>query len=55
MLQILGRVKRRLDVSLAMKIIVLMAWCIWTTRNDYWIFNNAHPTVQDCKLKKVPH
>jgi len=43
-------IKRRLGVSFALEIIMLMAWCIWTTRND-WIFSNMHPTVQNCKTR----
>ncbi|KAG2576649.1 hypothetical protein PVAP13_6NG056066 [Panicum virgatum] len=43
-------IRRRLNVSYALEIIILMVWSIWTTRND-WVFNNIHPTVQDCKRR----
>ncbi|KAF8670548.1 hypothetical protein HU200_050574 [Digitaria exilis] len=33
-----------------MEIIVLMTLSIWMTRNDR-MFNNCHPSVQDCKRK----
>ena len=49
-LAIFKAIRRRLGVSFALEIIVLMAWSIWTTRND-WIFNNVHPTIQGCKRK----
>jgi len=49
-LQIFKFIRRRLGVSFALEIIMLMAWRIWTIRND-WIFNNVHPTVQDCKRR----
>jgi hypothetical protein len=35
-----------------MEILILMAWCIWTIRND-WIFNETDPSVQRCKEKFV--
>jgi hypothetical protein len=35
-----------------MEIIILMAWSIWTTRND-WIFNNIDPSVENCKQKFI--
>jgi hypothetical protein len=33
-----------------MDVIILMAWSIWLTRND-WMFNGIHPTVEDCRRK----
>lgn len=50
MMEIFKRIRTRLNVSFALEIIVLMVWSTWTMRND-WIFNNVHPTVQDCKRK----
>jgi hypothetical protein len=32
--------------------VILMAWSIWTIRND-WIFNNEDPTLDKCKRKFV--
>jgi len=31
-----------------MEVIIIMAWCIWTQRNN-WLFNSIPPTVQGCK------
>ncbi|TVU13198.1 hypothetical protein EJB05_40731, partial [Eragrostis curvula] len=44
------RLKQQLPVPFYMEIIILMAWSIWTTRND-WIFNGKDPTIQACKDK----
>jgi hypothetical protein len=44
--------RRQLQVSFFMEILILMAWCIWTIRND-WIFNEIDPLVQRCKEKFV--
>jgi hypothetical protein len=41
-------IKRRLRVPFAMKIIILMYWCIWLERN-VWIFNEIDPSVHKCK------
>jgi hypothetical protein len=49
-LQIIHLIKGKLAVPFFMEIIILMAWSIWTTRND-WIFNDVAPQVQDCKRK----
>jgi hypothetical protein len=35
-----------------MEIIILMAWSIWKTRNE-WIFNNNDPSVHGCKQKFI--
>jgi hypothetical protein len=35
-----------------MEIIILMAWSIWNTRND-WIFSELDPSVQRCRDKFV--
>jgi hypothetical protein len=35
-----------------MEIIILMAWSIWNTRND-WIFSGLDPSVQQCRDKFV--
>jgi hypothetical protein len=47
MLKIFRRIKRRLNVPFALEIMVLMAWSIWTTRNDR-IFNY----IQQYKIAK---
>jgi hypothetical protein len=49
-LQIIHLIKGKLAVPFFMEIIILMAWSIWTSRND-WIFNDVAPQVQDCKRK----
>jgi hypothetical protein len=41
-------IKRLLNVSFAMEIIILMCWCIWSERNA-WIFNNEDPQIIGCK------
>jgi hypothetical protein len=41
-------IKRILRVSFAMKIIILMCWCIWSQRNA-WLFQNEDPQVFKCK------
>nr|TKW11048.1 hypothetical protein SEVIR_6G208600v2 [Setaria viridis] len=51
-LQILKRIKRQLNVSFAMEIIILMTWCIWTTRTDR-IFNDINPMIEDCRNKFI--
>jgi hypothetical protein len=48
--QIFKAIKDKLSVPFAMEIIILMAWSIWTTRND-WMFKNKDPQVQECKQK----
>jgi hypothetical protein len=35
-----------------MEIIILIAWSIWTTRND-WIFNEMDPSVERCRDKFI--
>jgi hypothetical protein len=49
---IFNRMRRQLQVSFFMEILILMAWSIWTTQND-WIFNEIDPSVQRCKEKFV--
>jgi hypothetical protein len=39
---------KSLKVPFDMEIIILMPWCIWTTRKD-WFFNNIYPTVEGCR------
>jgi hypothetical protein len=48
--QIFQQIRNKLEVPFAMEIIILMAWAIWVTRND-WIFNNINPTVESCRRK----
>jgi hypothetical protein len=43
-------IRRLLRVLLAMEIIIIMFWCIWTERND-WLFNNEDTQVAKCKEK----
>jgi hypothetical protein len=50
--QILYRIRRRLQVPFFMEVIILMSWCIWTTRNE-WIFRNIDPTVESCGAKFI--
>jgi hypothetical protein len=35
-----------------MEIIIIMAWSIWMTRND-WIFSNIDLSVERCKAKFI--
>jgi hypothetical protein len=51
-LHIFNNIRRKLQVSFFMEIIILMSWSIWTVRND-WIFNNLDPSIQRCKDKFV--
>ncbi|KAF8768972.1 hypothetical protein HU200_007064 [Digitaria exilis] len=44
--------RQHLGVPFFMEIIILMSWCIWTTRND-WIFRNLDPMVQNCKRRFI--
>jgi hypothetical protein len=44
------QIRDKLEVPFAMEIIILLAWAIWVTRND-WIFNNIIPTVESCRRK----
>jgi hypothetical protein len=41
-------IKRKLNSSFAMEIIILMCWSIWTKRNR-WVFDNLDPMVPNCK------
>ncbi|KAL6627690.1 hypothetical protein ACP70R_031416 [Stipagrostis hirtigluma subsp. patula] len=45
--QAISSIKRQLNVPFFMEIIVIMAWAIWMTRND-WLFNNQDPTIGRC-------
>jgi hypothetical protein len=47
-LQILERIKEDLALLFFMEIIILLAWSIWHTRNN-WIFNSLDPSVQCCR------
>jgi hypothetical protein len=51
-LHIINRIRRHLRVPFFMEIIILMAWSIWKTRNE-WIFNNNDPSVHGCKQKFI--
>lgn len=48
LMNISRQIKGQLPSPFYMEIIILMAWSIWTTRND-WIFQNVDPTLVDCK------
>ncbi|RLM97793.1 ML domain protein isoform X2 [Panicum miliaceum] len=48
LLNIFRQIKDKLQVPIYMEIIILMAWSIWTTRND-WIFKEIDPIVDSCK------
>ncbi|KAG2555792.1 hypothetical protein PVAP13_8NG032700 [Panicum virgatum] len=50
LLQIFEKIKRGLGVPFVLDIIILMAWSIWTMRND-WVFNYMDPSIQDCMRK----
>jgi hypothetical protein len=50
--QIINRIRINLGVPFFMEIIILMAWSIWKTRND-WIFNNIDPSVEDCRIRFI--
>jgi hypothetical protein len=41
------RIKRALNKSFAMEVIILMCWSIWTQRNG-WLFQNNDPSIQRC-------
>jgi hypothetical protein len=49
---IINRIRRLLNLPFFMEIIILMAWSIWNTRND-WIFSELDPSVQRCRDKFV--
>lgn len=49
---IFRQIKDRLAVPFYMEIMILMAWSIWTVRND-WLFKGIDPTVQQCKRKFI--
>lgn len=49
-MQIFRGIRRRLNVSFALEIIVLMSWSIMNSRNE-WIFNNVDPSITSCKRK----
>jgi hypothetical protein len=38
-----------LDVPFFMEIIILMAWSVWTVRND-WVFNNIDASAMQTKI-----
>lgn len=44
--------KKKLKVNFAIEIIIIMAWSIWNTRND-WIFEAEDPTVEKCRAKFI--
>jgi hypothetical protein len=44
-----SHLKRFLHVPFAMKIIMIMSWCIWKERND-WFFGNEDISVEHCML-----
>ena len=46
-MQIFRSFKRQLAISFYMEVIILIAWSIWTVRNN-WIFNDIDPTVLAC-------
>jgi hypothetical protein len=49
---IINRIRRHLGLPFFMEIIILMAWSIWTTRND-WIFSELDPSVERCRDKFI--
>ncbi|KAL6596864.1 hypothetical protein ACP70R_046998 [Stipagrostis hirtigluma subsp. patula] len=40
--------KEQLGVPFFMEVIIIMAWSIWTVRNN-WLFNNVDPSVERCR------
>jgi hypothetical protein len=42
------RLKRQLNMSGALELVILMSWSIWQCRNG-WIFNNIPPTIERCR------
>lgn len=50
MLQIFRQIKEKIQRPFFMGIIILMSWCIWTTRTD-WMFSNLHPYINTCIRK----
>jgi hypothetical protein len=44
------KIREKLGIPLFMEIIILMAWSIWVTRND-WIFNGIDPTIMGCRMR----
>jgi hypothetical protein len=42
------KIKEDLALPFFMEIIILLAWSIWHTRNN-WIFNSLDPSVQCCR------
>nr|TKW00212.1 hypothetical protein SEVIR_8G093200v2 [Setaria viridis] len=47
---IFNQIRRHLNASFFMEIIILMSWSIWTTRND-WTFNNVDPSISGTRSK----
>nr|TKW31626.1 hypothetical protein SEVIR_2G117900v2 [Setaria viridis] len=47
---IFNQIRRHLNTSFFMEIIILMSWSIWTTRND-WTFNNVDPLISGTRSK----
>lgn len=48
--QLMQWLTMRLSVPFFMDIVILMSWCIRTTRNE-WIFNNIDPHVESTRSK----
>lgn len=49
---IIAQIKAKLGVPFFMEIIILMAWSIWKTRNN-WMFNNVDPSPHLCRGKFI--
>nr|TKW22183.1 hypothetical protein SEVIR_4G212700v2 [Setaria viridis] len=47
---IFNQIRRHLNTTFFMEVLVLMSWSIWTTRND-WTFNDVDPTVEGTRPK----
>nr|TKW02566.1 hypothetical protein SEVIR_8G249821v2 [Setaria viridis] len=47
---IFNQIRRHLNATFFMEVLILMSWSIWTTTND-WTFNNVDPAVAGTRSK----
>nr|TKW10118.1 hypothetical protein SEVIR_6G141000v2 [Setaria viridis] len=47
---IMQKRETKIRSAIFMEIIVLLAWSVWTTRND-WMFKNVDPLILSCYRK----